>query len=243
MTLLAAQTDFHEAGELTLFIDESQLALLDDIMWEQGFLDTTQMAGAFQMLRSNDLIWSRVVQHYLLGERPKMFDLLAWNADATRMPYRMHSQYLRQLFLKNDLAEGRMAINGIMLALESIRVPTFAVGTSRDHVSPWTSVFKIHHQIAGDLTFVLADGGHNAGIVPGLVADGRTFQVARRTQGQPTRDPPTWEASAQRLPGSWWHAWSHWLSFHSSASAPPPHMGTEACPPLCPAPGTYVHQR
>ena len=112
LTLLAAQTDFTEAGELTLFIDESQLAYLEDMMWEQGFLDSRQMAGAFQMLRSNDLVWSHIVRDYMLGGRQPMTDLMAWNADTTRMPYRMHSEYLRRLFLDNDLAEGRFTAGG-----------------------------------------------------------------------------------------------------------------------------------
>src|SRR5215470_1903701 len=144
LTLLAAQIDFTEAGELMLFIDESEIAFLEDLMWEQGFLDSRQMAGAFQLLRSNDLIWSHMVRNYLMGEREPMTDLMAWNADATRMPYRMHCEYLRRLFLDNDLAEGRFMAGGHPVALSDIRLPILAVGTVQDHVAPWRSTHKIH---------------------------------------------------------------------------------------------------
>jgi len=239
VTLLAAQVDFEEAGELTLFIDDSQVSLLEDMMMAQGFLDTRQMAGAFQLLRSNDLIWSRRVKEYLLGERPAMNDLMAWNADATRMPYAMHSEYLRRLFLRNDLAEGRYDVDGRKVALADIRAPLFVAGTENDHVAPWRSVYKAGLFTDADLTFLLASGGHNAGIVSEPGHAHRGYRVAARAHGEPYVDPETWLARTPRREGSWWPEWQSWLAAHSGAPAEPPAMG-EA---LGEAPGEYVLQR
>lgn len=241
MTLLAAQTDFTEAGELMLFIDESQLAFLEDMMWEQGFLDTSQMAGAFQMLRSNDLIWSYLTRNYLMGEREPMTDLMAWNADATRMPYRMHTEYLRKLFLNNDLAEGRYVVGERPVSLTDLRVPIFAVGTERDHVAPWRSTYKIHRLTETEVTYLLTTGGHNAGIVSEPNHRARRYQVTTTTGDSHHVDPDTWLATAPQRTGSWWPEWSAWLAARSGASVPPPDFPA-ADVPLPAAPGHYVLQ-
>jgi len=242
VTLLAAQMDFTEAGELMLFVNESQVKFLEDMMWEQGFLDSTQMAGSFQLLNSNDLIWSRVTHNYLMGKREPMIDLMAWNADATRMPYRMHSEYLRYLFLNNDLAEGRYRVEGKPIALNDIRLPIFAVGTTRDHVAPWRSVHKIHLFTDAEITFLLTSGGHNAGIVSEPGHGHRNYQVMTRTSTGHYVDPDAWAAAAPRKEGSWWPEWVAWLEKRSSAPVAPPEMGaaTKGYAALCDAPGTYV---
>jgi polyhydroxyalkanoate synthase len=242
VTMFAAQTDFTEAGELMLFINESQIAFLEDLMWEQGFLDTKQMAGAFQMLRSNDLVLSRMVREYLQGERSAMSDLMAWNADATRMPYQMHSQYLRHLFLDNDLAEGRYKVDGRSLALSDIRAPIFAVGTERDHVAPWRSVYKINLLSDTDVTFVLTTGGHNAGIVSEPGHPHRSFQVMTKMHRDRYLDRHSWQAQAPHKDGSWWPEWIAWLAAHSGEPVAPPALGAPGLPPLADAPGTYVLQ-
>ena len=245
LTLLAAQTDFREPGELSLFIDESELSFLEDIMWDQGYLDTKQMAGAFQLLRSNDLIWSRMLHTYLFGEREGMTDLMAWNADATRMPYRMHSEYLRHLFLDNDFAEGRYEVEGRPVVLSDIRAPLFLVGTEWDHVAPWRSVFKAQLSTDAEVTFLLTSGGHNAGIVSEPGHPRRHFRVSRRAPDEPYRDPESWLAETPVQEGSWWPTWSAWLQEQSSADAAPPSLGAPDAgyPSLGEAPGRYVRQR
>jgi polyhydroxyalkanoate synthase len=243
LTLLAAQTDFTEAGELLLFIDEAQVSFLEDMMAEKGYLDTKQMAGAFQLLRSNDLFWSALVQSYLKGQRPPMFDLMAWNADATRMPYRMHSEYLRRLLLNNTLATGHFEVDGRPVSLRDIRVPIFAVSTISDHVAPWRSVYKIQALTDADVTFVLSNGGHNAGIVNPPGRPNRKHQIATHVESENYIDPDAWQQSAIHHEGSWWPCWQDWLVRHSSAErVPPPDLGapSKGYAPLCDAPGTYV---
>jgi len=238
LTLLAAQVDFTEPGELSLFIDESQVALLEAIMWQQGYLDKRQMAGAFQLLRSNDLIWSRRLRHYLLDIPDKDNDLASWNADATRMPYRMHSEYLRKLFLKNSLASARYIVDGHPVSLTDIHVPIFAVGTRTDHVAPWRSVYKIVALTDTDVTFLLTSGGHNAGVVSPPGTPARAYQVYTHGHDTPYVDPDRWLADIREQQGSWWPAWAAWLARQAGpqVAPPPPAAG------LGDAPGRYVLQ-
>jgi polyhydroxyalkanoate synthase len=240
LSLLAAQGDFTEAGELLLFITKSEVSFLKSMMWEQGYLDTKQMAGSFQMLRSYDLIWSKMVQDYMHGTQRGMIALLAWNADATRMPYKMHSEYLEKLFLNNDFAEGRFAIEGHHIVAENIHTPAFVVSTEKDHVAPWKSVYKTNLLINNDITFVLTNGGHNAGIVSEPGHPGRSYYIRERKKDSAYLDPNTWLKEAQSKKGSWWIAWEEWLVKHSTAKlVNSPKLNKK----LPAAPGTYVLQK
>ncbi|WP_336965768.1 PHA/PHB synthase family protein [Sphingobium aquiterrae] len=242
ITLLAAQTEFSEPGELGLFIDEAQLNMLENMMWSRGYLDSSQMGGAFQILKSNDLVWSRVLGTYLMGEREPMNDLMAWNADGTRMPYAMHSQYLRRLFLDDDLAEGKYKADGRTIALSAIRAPLFVVGTERDHVAPWHSVYKIHLLTGAEVTFVLTSGGHNAGIVSEPGHKGRRYHILTREHDGATYDAEDWLARATPEEGSWWTAWGAWLGQRSGDPVAPPPMGApdKGYAVIADAPGRYV---
>lgn len=252
LTLFAAQTDFTEAGELMLFINESQVTFLEELMRAEGYLDSTQMSAAFEILRSRDLVWSKMVHDYLMGQRDKMTDLMAWNADATRMPARMHSDYLRQMFLNNDLAEGRYHADGDAVTLSDIRAPIFAVGTERDHVAPWHSTFKLHFLADTEVTYLLASGGHNVGIVsPPGPENGRfrrDYRIHTKRAEDAYLDPEHWYASVTPKIGSWWPEWLAWLIAHSSddghAQEKPRQPGAAQAgyPALDDAPGTYVLQ-
>ncbi len=245
ITLLAAQTDFAQAGELLLFVDESQVAFLEDMMWDQGYLDPEQMTGAFKALRAEDLVWTRAVRRYLMGEADMPTDMGVWNADATRMPARMHGEYLRGLFLENRLSAGRFAVDGRVIALKDIKAPLFVVGTEEDHIAPWRSVYKIKLFTDADLRFVLSNKGHNGGIVSEPGHRGRHYRIGHRAPGALYSDPDTWAERQPPQEGSWWPEWSGWLAERSGARTTPPAMGAPGAGyvPLAPAPGTYVHQR
>ncbi|MDI1272865.1 alpha/beta fold hydrolase [Polaromonas sp.] len=248
VSLLAAQVDFHEPGELGLFIDESQIAFLEDLMAERGYLDGRQMAGAFALINSKDLVWSKLVHEYLMGAQTPMTALRAWNADATRLPARMHSEYLRRLYLHNDLAEGRYMAGGRAISLADIKVPVFVVATERDHVSPWTSVYKIQRLTRAPVSFVLTSGGHNVGIVnppSGAAAHPHaSYRFATHAEGAAPADPKDWLESSPLVAGSWWPCWHAWLRKQSTRQikAVPGVAGLPLAGRMEGAPGTYVHQ-
>ena len=246
VTLFAAMTDFSEAGELSVFITPSQLAMLEAVMHKAGTLASERMAGAFALLRSKDLLWTPAVETYLRGERPKINDLMAWNADGTRMPWRMHAEYLERLYLKNELARGAFTVGSERIDLQAIRVPMFVVGTESDHVAPWRTVYK-GRALTGsaDYTFLLTNGGHNAGIVSGAVNPKRRYRMLRWLEPSELLAPEAFMEKAPLEAGSWWPAWQRWLVEHSEAKrVAPPALGNAQAgyAPLEEAPGRYVHE-
>ena len=225
ITALAAQIDFKEAGELLLFIDENQIQYLESIMWKKGYLDGAQMAGTFSMLHSIDLIWSNVIRNYLLGQQESVNDLMAWDYDTTRLPYKMHSEYLRKLFLNNDLIQENFSVNKEKIALHDVNIPIFTVSTARDHIAPWKSVYKIHLFTESDVTFVLTSGGHNAGIVSEPGHPHRSFQMLSQKNADKYLTPAKWLEKAPNFEGSWWPKWQEWLAQNSGKEGPLPNLG------------------
>ena len=244
VTLMAAQVDFAEAGELLLFLDESQVAYLEDMMWAQGYLDRPQMSGAFAAIRSEDLIWTRAVRRYFLGEPDLPTDMSVWVNDTTRMPARMHSEYLRGVFLENRITAGRFAVEGRVIALKDIAVPMFVVATETDHIAPWRSVYKTALFTDCDLHMLLTKGGHNGGILSEPGHPARHYRVSHRPAGAHYRDPDSWLAANDPVEGSWWPEWGRWLDARSSrtVAAREPGAPEQSYPVLGPAPGNYIHQ-
>ena len=248
VSLLAAEVDFEQPGELGLFIDESQISFLEGVMAERGYLDGRQMAGAFQLINSKDLVWSKLVHEYLMGAQTPMTAMRAWNADATRLPARMHSEYLRKLYLHNDLAEGRYLLGKRPIRLDSIKQPMFVVATDRDHVSPWNSVYKIHELAHAPITFALSSGGHNVGIVSPpagpLAYPQAAYRLATSLPGKAPVDPQDWLDHAEHRQGSWWPGWQQWLARHSTGRTKArPVAGLVVQGEPLAAPGTFVFQR
>ena len=244
LTLLAAQADFSEPGELSVFITPSQIAMLEAMMRKSGVLESERMGAAFALLRSRELMWAPAVAQYVGGERPKLNDLMAWNADGTRMPWRMHSEYLERLYLKNELARGTFTVKGKPLDLKRLRLPMFVVGTETDHVAPWRSVYKLRELTASsDYTFLLTSGGHNAGIVSGPVHPKRRHRMLTWSNPTTRLTPDEWQRRARLFEGSWWPAWQSWVAEHSAARQVPartPRAASNEGGALGDAPGSYV---
>jgi len=239
-------TDFSEPGDMGIFVDPAEVVFVEDMMWEQGYLAHMQAASSFRLLRARELVWAKMVDEYLLGKRQPMFDLMAWNADGTRMPSRMHSQLLRNLFLDNELYRGRYRVGGNPIAIGDIHTPMFTVAAKADHVAPWRSVYAIHLQSdAQTLTFCLTNGGHNVGVVNPPGPRGRGYRLSTSKLGDRYIDPDTWLETTAERDGSWWPAWEEWLRGRSSGKTSPPATGNPEADlhPIAEAPGLYVRGR
>ena len=235
-TFFVTMTDFAEAGELSVFIDEEQLAQLEAKMERQGVLPGADMATTFNMLRANDLIWSFVVNNYLLGNEPFQFDLLYWNSDATRMPAKMHSYYLRNMYHANKLAKGELELAGQRIDLGTVEVPAYFISTREDHIAPWRSTYRGTQLLGGPKRFVLAASGHIAGVVNS--PDSGKYSHWLNEALPPT--PEEWFAGAQEMAGSWWPDWHRWVSALGQDMGSARQPGTGGLPAIEDAPGSYV---
>jgi len=242
ISLFASQVDFSEAGEITRFISESQLAFLEKFMWRQGYLGIENMGKSFAYLRPEALVYGPVVDRYLMGNEAKPNDLMSWNADGTRMPYRMHSEYLHKLYLNNELAADKFEVDGRPVSPRDIKVPLFNLGTETDHVAPWESVYKINYLTSAQVTCCLTSGGHNAGVISGPQHPRRRHRVATREPGDKFVDIKTWEKTHEPVQGSWWPTWNAWLDERSPTRRKAPPMGAarKGYKVLRDAPGKYV---
>ena len=238
-TFFTTMVDFEEPGELGVFIDEEQLALVDESMKEKGYFDGAKMAEAFNLLRANDLIWSFVINNYLMGKDPFPFDLLYWNSDSTRMPRAMHSAYLRDMYQHNRLRDpGGITLDGVPIDLTSIDVPVYILSTREDHIAPWRSTYTATRFYRGPIRFVLAMSGHIAGVVNPPAANKYGYFT-----GVLFDAPDAWLEAAAAHDGSWWPDWNAWVSEHDGGEVPPREPGAGSLPAIEDAPGRYVKVR
>jgi polyhydroxyalkanoate synthase subunit PhaC len=239
-TFFTTMVDFDEAGDLEVFIDESQIAALEERMSKKGYLEGQDMATTFNMLRANDLIWSFVVNNYLLGKEPFPFDLLYWNSDSTRMPAAMHSFYLRNMYQQNKLVQkGGVTLDGVPIDLSTITTPCFFLSTAEDHIAPWKSTYAATQLYKGDRTFVLTGSGHIAGVVNPPAANKYCYW----TNNKLPASADEWFASSARQEGSWWPEWQRWIAPKAGKKITPPSLGNATHKPMDDAPGTYVKVR
>ena len=236
-TFLTTMVDFAESGELSVFIDEEQLNVLEEKMKEKGYLEGSDMASTFNMLRANDLIWSFVVNNYLLGKDPFPFDLLYWNGDSTRMPAAMHSFYLRKMYQENKLIEpGGIVLDKVSIDVRKIEQPAYFLSTREDHIAPWKSTYTATQLMSGPIRFVLTASGHIAGVVNPPSANKYNFW----TNDKLPKNPDDWCKNAEQTPGSWWPDWSKWLAGFGGPKQPARQPGSDKFKPIENAPGAYV---
>ena len=238
-TFFVALQDFSEVGDTSVFIDEPQVTYIEGQMMERGYLDSRSMASMFNMLRANDLIWSNVVNNYLLGKEPPAFDLLYWNADGTRMTRAAHSFYLRNTYLENNLIKPKkIVLKDVPIDLGQIHQDIYAVGTQQDHIVPWQSAWRISQLASGPVRFALGGSGHIAGVI-NPPTKGRGYWLNEK----PAKTAAQWFEGAEQHKGSWWTDWLEWLQARSGEQVPPPSLGSKKHPPITTAPGTYVLEK
>jgi polyhydroxyalkanoate synthase len=240
LTFFVTLIDFEEPGELGVFTDEETVASLEKRMNERGYLEGAEMGNTFNMLRANDLIWSFVVNNYLLGKDPVPFDLLHWNSDSTRMPACMHTFYLRNMYVRNALrVPGGIELGGVPIDVRKVRLPTYFISTAEDHIAPWKSTFAGAKLLSGPVRFVLGGSGHIAGIVNPPAANKYCYW----TGAKPAGGADDWLASAKQQPGSWWNDWAAWIAKHAGAKVPAREPGDAKLAVIEDAPGSYANQR
>jgi polyhydroxyalkanoate synthase subunit PhaC len=235
-TFFTTQVDFEKAGDLMVYVDEEQVKWIEGRMADKGYLPGARMADAFNLLRSNDLIWSYVVNNYMLGKDPMPFDLLYWNADSTRMPAGVHSFYLRECYMANKLAQGKMVLDNVRIDLKKVKIPVYNLAAREDHIAPLASVFRLGRFFGGATKLVVSGSGHIAGVVN--PPDANKYQYWTNDKWAPTMEE--WLKGATEHPGSWWPDWAKWISEKSGPLVPAPIPGSGKLKVIEDAPGSYV---